>query len=71
MRSATIMSVAVFAGVLLIGTAAVQVKAGPDLVKFPADYEKAVKYGIVSNPTNKLYREFYDGTSQYHCYAHI
>lgn len=46
-------------GVLLAGTAAVQVKAGPDLVKFPSDYEKAVKYGVVSNPANKLYRELY------------
>ncbi len=52
-------AVAVFAGVLLAGTAAIQVKAGPELVKFPADYEKAVKYGVVSNPVNKLYREFY------------
>ena len=59
MRKLAVMSSAVFAGVLLAGTAIVQVKAGPDLVKFPADYEKAVKYGVVSNPANKLYRELY------------
>ena len=59
MRKLAVMSSAVFASVLLAGTAIVQVKAGPELVKFPADYEKAVKYGVVSNPNNKLYREFY------------
>lgn len=59
MRVLAAASAAVFAGVLLAGTAIVQVNAGPDLVKFPADYEKGVKYGVVSNPNNKLYREFY------------
>ncbi len=59
MRSVAVTSTAAVAGVLLAGTAFVQVQAGPDLVKFPADYEKAVKYGAVSNPKNKLYREFY------------
>lgn len=58
MRKLAIVSAA-FAGVLLAATAIVQVRAGPDLVKFPADYDKAVKYGVVSNPNNKLYREFY------------
>lgn len=50
---------AVFAGVLLAGTIVAQVKAGPELVKFPAAYDKGVMYGVVSNPNNKLYREFY------------
>ena len=59
MRTLAVTAAAIFAGVLLAGTAVVQVKAGPDLVKFPADYEKGVKYGVVSNPGNKLYREFY------------
>jgi hypothetical protein len=49
----------VFMNVLLAGTIAVQVKAGPELVKFPATYDKGVMYGVVSNPNNKLYREFY------------
>lgn len=49
---------AVLGGVLLAATVAIEVKAGPDQVKFP-DYEKAVRYGIVSNPVNKLYRELY------------
>lgn len=44
---------------VIAGTAAVQVKAGPELVKFPDTYEKGVRYGAVSNPNNKLYREFY------------
>lgn len=59
MRALAVTVAAVFAGVLLAGTAVVHVNAGPDLVKFPADYEKGVKYGVVSNPKNKLYREFY------------
>lgn len=59
MRVLVVASAAVFASVLLAGTAIVQVKAGPDQVKFPADYEKGVKYGVVSNPGNKLYRELY------------
>ena len=59
MRTLAITSAAVFCGVLLAGTAVVQVKAGPELVKFPADYEKGVRYGVVSNPGNKLYRELY------------
>src|SRR5262245_20491207 len=59
MRSVAIAAAAVFTGVLLVGTAVVQVQAGPELVKFPADYEKGVKYGVVSNPKNKLYRELY------------
>lgn len=50
---------AAITGLFLAGTAIVQVNAGPDLVKFPAAYEKGVKYGVVSNPKNKLYREFY------------
>lgn len=59
MRALVAASIATFVGVVFAGTAMVQVKAGPDLVKFPADYEKGVKYGVVSNPKNKLYREFY------------
>ena len=59
MRTVAAVSAAIFTGVLLAGTAIVQVKAGPELVKFPADYAKAVMYGVVSNPNNKLYREFY------------
>lgn len=59
MSKITIVSAAVFTAVLIAGTATVQVKAGPDLVKFPAEYEKGVKYGVVSNPANKLYRELY------------
>lgn len=59
MRKLATVSSAVFAGALLAATAAIQVKAGPELVKFPTDYDKAVKYAIVSNPNNKLYREFY------------
>ena len=59
MRTIAVTTAAVFAGVMLAGTAWVQVKAGADLVKFPNDYEKGVKYGAVSNPGNKLYREFY------------
>lgn len=59
MKSVTTAAASVIATALLVGTLVVQVKAGPDLVKFPADYEKAVKYGVVSNPNNKLYREFY------------
>jgi hypothetical protein len=59
MKTIAATSAAVFAGVLLAGTAIVQVSAGPDLVKLPADYEKGVKYGVVSNPNNKLYRELY------------
>jgi len=59
MRKMTVVCGAVFSGMLLAGTAALQVKAGPELVKFPADYEKGVKYGVVSNPANKLYRELY------------
>ncbi len=59
MRLLAAAATATFAGVLLAGTAIVQVNAGPDLVKFPAAYEKGVKYGVVSNPKNKLYREFY------------
>ncbi len=59
MKSVVATTAGVFASVLLVGTLVVQVKAGGDLVKFPADYEKAVKYGVVSNPNNKLYRELY------------
>jgi Cytochrome P460 len=59
MRKLATVSAAAFTGALLAATAAIQVKAGPELVKFPADYDKAVKYAIVSNPNNKLYREFY------------
>ncbi len=59
MKSVVATTAAVFASVLLAGTLVVQVKAGGDLVKFPADYEKGVKYGVVSNPNNKLYRELY------------
>jgi hypothetical protein len=59
MRSIIATTAAVFSGVLLVGTATVQVTAGPELVKFPAAYDKGVKYGVVSNPKNKLYREFY------------
>lgn len=59
MKSCAIASAAVLTGVLVAGTAVVQVKAGADLVKFPNDYQKGVKYGVVSNPQNKLYREFY------------
>lgn len=59
MKSVLGATAAVFSGVLMVGTLVMQVHAGPDLVKFPADYEKGVKYGAVSNPNNKLYREFY------------
>lgn len=59
MRSIFTTTAAIFAGVLIAGTAAVQVTAGPDLVKFPAAYQKGVMYGAVSNPKNKLYRELY------------
>ena len=59
MKKSIVTTAALFAGVLVAGTAAVQVKAGPDLVKFPETYEKGVRYGAVSNPNNKLYREFY------------
>lgn len=59
MKSVVKTTAAVFASVLLAGTLVFQVKAGPELVRFPANYEKAVKYGVVSNPKNKLYREFY------------
>lgn len=59
MRSVAFTAAAVVATVLLAGAAFVEVKAGPELVKFPADYDKAVRYGVVSNPKNKLYREFY------------
>lgn len=59
MRTVAVTSAAIFAGVLVAGTAIVQVKAGADLVKFPDGYEKGVKYGVVSNPANKLYRELY------------
>ena len=37
MRKLAIVSTAAFVGVLLAATAAVQVKAGPELVKFPAN----------------------------------
>jgi hypothetical protein len=56
---AATLSAAIFAGVLVAGTIVVQVKAGPELVKFPADYDKSVRYAVISNPRNKLYREFY------------
>ena len=59
MKSVVGATAAVFAGVLMAGTLVMQVNAGPDLVKFPADYEKGVLYGSVDNPTNKLYRDLY------------
>ncbi len=59
MKTFPIAACAACAGVLIAGTAIVQVKAGPELVKFPAGYSSAVRYGVVSNPKNKLYRELY------------
>jgi hypothetical protein len=50
---------AVVAMVAVVGSWVAQVRAGPELVKFPQGYENAVKYGVVSNPKNKLYRELY------------
>jgi hypothetical protein len=41
---------------LLITMAA---KAGPELVEFPADYEKGVLYTTVDRADNKQYRELY------------
>lgn len=59
MRSIVLTSAAVFAGVLLAGTATMQVKAGGDLVKFPEDYAKGVLYTTVDRADNKQYRELY------------
>lgn len=59
MKSIVLTGTAVFSGVMLAATLAAQVEAGPEFVKFPAAYDKGVMYGVVSNPNNKLYREFY------------
>ena len=59
MKRRVLTGVAGATGVLIAATVAFEVSAGPDLVKFPDGYAKGVRYGIVSNPKNKLYRELY------------
>ncbi len=59
MKFSVVTAGSTIAGLLIVGTAVVQVQAGPDLVKFPDAYENGVRYGVVSNPNNKLFREFY------------
>lgn len=59
MKRFAVIGGAAVAATVLAATGIVQLRAGPELVKFPADYAKAVMYGVVSNPNNKLYREFY------------
>ena len=59
MRPAALTSAAIVAGLLATGASLAQVAFKPELVKLPDDYEKGVMYGVVSNPNNKLYREFF------------
>lgn len=59
MRSPSLMTAAAIAGLSVLGTFAVHVRAGADLVKFPEEYAKGVLYGTVDRADTKLYRELY------------